>query len=128
MVMPAYNEGSVIQDVLKGWLRVFNDVIGGETGKYAILVVDDGSDDDTAAKVEGLHDPHVILMSRRNGGHGRALYAGYMKAAWMKPDYIFQTDSDGQTDPGEFKALWNARDDGSVIMGWRKHRGMARSG
>ena len=122
MVMPAYNEAGAIQDVLKDWLHVFDEVIGCEPDAYAILVVNDGSLDDTALKVAELEDPHVMLVNQRNGGHGRALYAGYMKAVGMKPDYVFQTDSDGQTNPDEFRPMWDARDENIVIMGYRRHR------
>lgn len=120
MVMPAYNEEKAIRNVLESWVHEFNDAIG--TDDYRIIVVDDGSRDETSVKITGMHDPHIILMSQPNSGHGKALYHGYMQALNMKPDWIFQTDSDGQTDPADFKKLWDARNDNNVLMGYRKHR------
>lgn len=37
-------------------------------------------------------------------------------------DYIFQTDSDGQTLPEEFAAFWNLREQYDMVIGWRKAR------
>ncbi len=37
-------------------------------------------------------------------------------------DYIFQTDSDGQTLPEEFYGFWELRDKYSAVIGYRNHR------
>jgi hypothetical protein len=42
-------------------------------------------------------------------------------------DFIFQTDSDGQTDPGEFEAFWNQRNKYDGIFGNRTIRGDGKS-
>ena len=40
----------------------------------------------------------------------------------LKVDYIFQTDSDGQTLPEEFYGFWELRDKYSAVIGYRNHR------
>lgn len=45
------------------------------------------------------------------------------KYAASKADYVFQTDSDGQTNPREFEAFWIDRNSLAAIFGARKHRG-----
>ena len=37
-------------------------------------------------------------------------------------DYIFQTDSDGQTLPEEFEPFWEQREDYDMVIGWRRGR------
>lgn len=107
MVMPTYNESEAIQGVLNDWIRVFNNLIGDKPDDYTILIINDGSTDDTADKIISMNNPHIMLINQPNSGHGKALYNGYTKAVSMNPDYIFQTDSDGQTNPDEFRLLWD---------------------
>ncbi|MEI3413041.1 MAG: hypothetical protein V8Q57_07525 [Blautia sp.] len=45
--------------------------------------------------------PLLVPLTKRNGGHGPTLLYGYRYAVDQDADYIFQTDSDGQTDPAE---------------------------
>jgi dolichol-phosphate mannosyltransferase len=47
---------------------------------------------------------------------------GYHYALEHGADYIFQTDSDGQTLPGEFEPFWNLRQKYDMVIGWRKSR------
>ena len=51
---------------------------------------------------------------------------GYRYAIENNSDYIFQTDSDGQTNPNEFEAFWNERNNYDVIIGNRIERGDGR--
>jgi len=40
-----------------------------------------------------------------------------------EPVWVFQTDSDGQTDPGDFEKLWKSRSNFDAVMGVRVKRG-----
>lgn len=51
----------------------------------------------------------------------------YKYAVQNKVDYVFQTDSDGQTDPKEFEAFWNLRQQYDAILGHRSVRGDGKS-
>ena len=47
---------------------------------------------------------------------------GYKYALKNGADYIFQTDSDGQTLPEEFEPFWKRRQKYDMVIGWRKDR------
>ena len=61
-------------------------------------------------------------LAKPNGGHGATVLFGYRYALENEADYIFQTDSDGQTLPEEFEPFWQIRKDWDMIIGWRKGR------
>jgi cellulose synthase/poly-beta-1,6-N-acetylglucosamine synthase-like glycosyltransferase/peptidoglycan/xylan/chitin deacetylase (PgdA/CDA1 family)/spore germination protein YaaH len=69
VVMAAYNEGKVIADTLRSLLTT------DYQGKFEIIVVDDGSRDDTAAEVQKIVDidSRVRLLQQENRGKARAL-------------------------------------------------------
>ena len=52
---------------------------------------------------------------------------GYNYAIDNNADYIFQTDSDGQTDPAEFEQFWECRDEYDAVIGSRPQRQDGRS-
>ena len=52
---------------------------------------------------------------------------GYRYAIAQKADYIFQTDSDGQTNPDEFEPFWNQRGRYDAVIGNRTVRGDGKS-
>lgn len=128
VVMPAYNEAENLEAVLAGWYPVVE-----RTGPESrLVVVDDGSTDGTPALLRRLQAqrPQLNVLSKANGGHGPAIRLGYQYALEQGAAYIFQTDSDGQTDPEEFWPVWEARDRWDIQIGWRRHRadGWSRRG
>lgn len=86
-VMPAYNEGARITDALHGCLRFVD----------RIIVVDDGSSDDTVSNA--AMDRVVVLRHAINRGQGAALRTGTEAALRMGADVIIHLDADGQHDP-----------------------------
>jgi glycosyltransferase involved in cell wall biosynthesis len=88
-VIPAFNAASTIQTVIIG------------VSKYipieAILIVDDGSRDDTAQRVN--ETGASLLRRSTNGGKGRALRDGFAKILDSQPEWIICLDADGQHDP-----------------------------
>ena len=67
-------------------------------------------------------------ITKPNAGHGATVLYGYHYALDHGADYIFQTDSDGQTLPSEFDYFWKLRNQYDMIIGHRKGRedGFAR--
>jgi hypothetical protein len=59
--------------------------------------------------------------------HGPKVIALYDYAIKEGADYVFQTDSDGQTNPGEFDAFWQKRQEYDGIFGYRNVRGDGKS-
>ena len=126
IVIPAYNEEENIEAVVRQWHRVVL-----RTGPDSrLLVVNDGSRDGTGQKLEALacQLPALVPVAKPNGGHGSARLFGYRQALAAGADYVFQTDSDGQTLPEEFDAFWQQRAGYDLVIGHRAHRqdGFAR--
>ena len=71
--------------------------------------------------------PFLIPLDKSNSGHGDTLLYGYRFALEHGADYIFQTDSDGQTNPDEFERFWKLRHRYDSIFGNRIKRGDGRN-
>jgi glycosyltransferase involved in cell wall biosynthesis len=98
VVVPAHNEGRQITKVIET-MPSFVD---------SIVVVDDASDDDTAAVVEGVRaaNPKVVLLRHEvNAGCGGSLATGYEWAREKGYDVAVRMDGDGQMDPADLPAL-----------------------
>lgn len=71
-----------------------------------IICVDDASPDDTAAVIEALGDPRVVLLRRpRNGGVGAAVKTGYAEALRRGASVCVKMDGDGQMRAEDLDAL-----------------------
>ncbi len=126
-LMPCLNEELVIERSLRRLLSV-------PAGDVAVLVIDDGSDDGTAAAVSGVADGRVWLLSRRppeaRQGKGEALnaalryLAGSGRLDGRDPDSVIITvvDADGRLDPRAVSEVGPYFDDpgvGAVQVGVR---------
>ena len=118
--MPAYNEEANIETVVKEWHEVVKTI--GPSSR--LVVVNDGSKDNTYNKLLELKEtyPQLLPLTKENSGHGATLLFAYNYAVDSKADYIFQTDSDGQTLPSEFMPFWEERKLYDAIIGHRNHR------
>jgi UDP-N-acetylglucosamine---dolichyl-phosphate N-acetylglucosaminyltransferase len=107
-LIPGYQEGPRISTVVEG-ARVH----------LPVLVVDDGSTDDTAdrAKAAGA----IVLRQEPNAGKGAALRAGFRYALERNADAVVTLDADGQHDPAEIPAFLAAFDAGrpELVIGQR---------
>lgn len=108
VVIPAYNEGANVASVIA---RVPDEVRGVKT---AVLVVDDGSRDETseaAARAGAVVARHVI-----NRGGGAALRTGYRLMSESGAEIVVTLDADGQHRPEEMERLVAPILDGEVDM------------
>jgi glycosyltransferase involved in cell wall biosynthesis len=94
-VVPAYNEASTIEHVVRKLRDVAPD--------YDVLVVDDGSTDDTTSRARAA-GARVIRLPY-NLGIGGAVQAGFVFAADRGYSWMVQVDGDGQHDPAEVRRL-----------------------
>ncbi len=94
-VVPAYNEASAIERVVRGLQE--------QASSFDVLVIDDGSTDDTAARAMAAGATVVKLPF--NLGIGGAVQAGFVYAAENDYGYMAQVDGDGQHDPCELAKL-----------------------
>lgn len=120
IVIPAYNESENIIEVVKEW----HEVVAKAGSESELFVINDGSKDNTEEILLGLREtyPQLRVFTKQNGGHGPAVTYGYHKALEANADYVFQTDSDGQTRPDEFWPFWEARTEYDAQFGFRKVR------
>lgn len=125
IVIPAYNEELNIRNVVEQWHHVIENLYKNkEVEEGKLLFVDDGSKDSTLKLLYELKQeyPYLSVVSKENGGHGSSVLFGYRYALDNGADYIFQTDSDGQTNPNEFESFWKERTNYDAIIGNRNNR------
>lgn len=121
VIIPAYNEKDNLVQVINDWYPIVEKV-GGDS---RLVVIDDGSKDNTYEIMTEMAKTRPMLepLTKSNGGHGSTVLYGYKYAIEHDADYIFQTDSDGQTNSLEFEAFWNLKDEYDIVVGCRKVRG-----
>ncbi len=118
VVMPVFNEQAAIAKVAGEWF----DTLSRQLDDFILLIIDDGSTDDTSRIIESLANEHgerIQVISRENRGHGQSCIEGYRYAIARKIPFILQIDSDGQSDPSHFHEFWNARTSEGVVYGKR---------
>jgi dolichol-phosphate mannosyltransferase len=120
IIIPAYNEEANIEQVIREWYPVVERIGNGSR----LLVIDDGSKDRTYQIMQQLAASMEFLepITKKNSGHGATILYGYHYAIEAGADYIFQTDSDGQTLPEEFWPFWEQRSRYDMVIGHRKGR------
>lgn len=127
IVMPAYNEAETISNTVAEWYPLLKH--GSDASR--LLIVNDGSTDDTWEICRRLRDQYskLIVIDQVNAGHGPACLLAYRTALRLGANFIFQTDSDGQTRPDEFLPLWEKRSEYALNIGYRHRRedGKARA-
>ena len=125
VVMPAYNEEANIEAVVKQWYPVLE----GKAPESRLVIADSGSNDRTHEILLNLKEtyPQLEVLSDTGKFHGPKVIALYDYAIKSGADYVFQTDSDGQTDPAEFDGFWQVRTIYAGIFGHRKVRGDGKS-
>lgn len=123
IVIPAYNEAVNLKSLLDDWYPVIQRHDG--SGASRLVVINDGSSDNTYELLCGFAQDRPLLqpLTKPNGGHGPTVLYGYRYALEQGADYVFQTDSDGQTSPAEFEAFWQKRTQYHAIFGNRTLRG-----
>ena len=121
IIMPAYNEEANIQKVIEQWYPVIERT-GGES---RLVILNDGSRDKTWERLREAEQKYdrLICINKKNEGHGATILRGYRYAVNAGADYVFQTDSDGQTLPDEFEPFWKQREKCGLLIGYRKGRG-----
>ncbi len=119
IIIPIYNEAEnlpVLRDKLEA---VLGDI--GET--YEVILVDDGSTDDSASVLKNIASENTafkVVTFIRNFGQTAAMMAGI---DFSKGDIIIPMDADLQNDPADIPRLLEKLDEGyDVCSGWRDNR------
>ena len=123
VALPAYNEEENIRPMVLEVVEVFAGLVaGGQVSDYEVIVVNDGSKDNTAQAVEALSSEisTVRLVNHEvNKGYGAAVYTGFVSA---HKDLVFLTDSDKQFDVSEIVKLLPLMDEADLVAGYRAPR------
>ncbi len=97
IVIPVFNEGPTIEEMLR---RVEN--AGPENMEKEVIVVDDGSTDDTQSILEKYKAKYKIIRHRLNQGKGAAISTGFGEASG---DFVIIQDADLEYDPGDYPKM-----------------------
>ena len=106
--------GKLVRDVRPLLERRFND--------WEILLINDGSEDDSGQVVDALarSDPHIRAVHHgTNRGYGGAVSSGF---AHSTGQLVFYTDGDGQYDPRELDGLLDHLDHADIVNGFKVRR------
>ena len=120
IVIPIRNESPNIRPL-------YDEVMGtlAASGRsFEVLVIDDGSTDDSFAQLAALQatDPRLrVIRFRKNFGQTAAFAAGF---AYARGRLVVTSDGDLQNDPADIEGMAQLLDRGDydIVCGWRKHR------
>lgn len=109
IVIPVFNEATVLEKVIKDVKK---------QGYKNIIVVDDGSTDDTYLKAKKAKT--ILLRHFINRGKGAAIVTGVNAAIILKSHFIITLDGDGQHDPKDIKTIEKKLNQGyDIVLGYR---------
>jgi len=118
IVIPVFNEEATIGGLLKETVRV----VGDEPESVEIIVVDDGSRDNTPNILAGLKEQNRVLRVltfEENAGQSAAMACGFAAAKW---EHIVAMDGDGQSDPADIPLLVTLLENHDMVCGIRRRR------
>ena len=120
VILPVLNEGECITSVLEELINVLENQ---RYKNYEVIVVDDGSIDDTFEKIVQISQSWKKVQPiqlARNFGQSAAMACGFDHAQY---DLIVAMDSDGQNNPDDIPRLIDEINKGfDCVSGWRKNR------
>lgn len=120
---PAYNDEENLPILIPKSVKVLKEV----SSKFEILIVEDGSPDNTSGVADKLSRKYPFLKvihHNRNLGYGAALRKGFLRA--NKYNYVFFTDGDNQFDVSELKKMVLHLKKYDVVIGFRKNRALSK--
>lgn len=122
IVIPAYNEAENLGQVIPEIIAYISKI----DSKFRIIIIDDGSTDDTANTITALAKKHPQIVGEsmpRNLGKAAALKRGFALAEDLGGQIIIMMDADGQDDPAELETLIGRLDEGfDLVTGARYTR------
>jgi len=119
IVIPVFNEEAVIKEIIEETIEV----VRRRNISFELLVIDDGSTDDTwriVKELAGIYPEIKAIRLGRNFGQTPALSAGFSRT---QGKIIISMDGDGQNDPNDIPRLLEKIEEGyDLVNGWRKKR------
>jgi glycosyltransferase involved in cell wall biosynthesis len=118
VVVPCRDESAAIEGVVRDALRH-----GGSVARRVeVIVVDDGSEDDSAARVDAIARegaPVRVVRHAENRGYGAAVRSGFDAA---RGDHVLLIDGDGQFDLADLARVASALEGHDLVVGYRAPR------
>jgi glycosyltransferase involved in cell wall biosynthesis len=117
---PAYNDAPSLPELIAKTFAVLREHVA----DYEVIVVNDGSQDNTGEVLEALrsqHEPYMrVVTHEQNRGYGGALRTGFASAT---REVVFYTDGDGQYDVSELPRLLELMTPGTgLVNGYKLER------
>ena len=117
-VLPAFNEEANLERVVARTAEA----LASSASAFEIIVIDDGSQDGSAALLDELKARYPslrVVRHQQNRGYGAAVRSGFAAArlAW-----VFMMDAHNQFDPCDVSYLVSHADDADIVTGYRKQR------
>lgn len=116
--IPTFNDAESIGPLVEAGLAALRRL----TGSFRILVIDDGSRDDTVARVRGLmavHPEVELVVHPRNLGFGAAIRDAYLLPV---SEWVICLPGDGQVPAGCLARLYPFTSDHRLVLGTRRYR------
>lgn len=119
IIIPVYNEEKTIDELLNKVINV--NLI--DNWKKEIIVVDDGSTDNTREILKKYKDRAKIIFKKKNEGKGSAIKEGFK---YVTGDYILIQDADLEYNPKEYNKLLEPinNNEADIVIGVRKFKGL----
>lgn len=122
---PAYFDAQNLPRLIPVVIETLREV----AGQFEIVIVEDGSPDNTGAVADDLQRQFAgtditVIHHPKNTGYGGALVDGFNSAS--KYEWVFTTDGDMQYDPKEFKGFLPYMNDYDAIVGYRLSRKLSQ--
>jgi glycosyltransferase involved in cell wall biosynthesis len=120
VVVPLYNEEESLAELI-AWI---DRVAVQHTLSYEVIMIDDGSSDNSWAEVERLKEHYPAIKGirfSRNYGKSAALYCGFAEA---EGEVVFTMDADLQDSPDEIPEMRRMilEDGYDLVSGWKRKR------
>lgn len=127
IIVPAKNEAASLPQLVDEVVRAFRPLVarrggGNRLDGFEILIVDDGSTDDSQAVLRRLaaSTPELRpIWFARNAGQSAATACGFRAA---RGDWVAILDADLQNDPADLASLWDVLPGHDAALGWRVKR------
>jgi glycosyltransferase involved in cell wall biosynthesis len=116
VLVPAYNAGTSLVELIARLHR--------SVGKIQVIIVDDGSTDNTAEVAHAVGA--IVLRHEKNRGKGAALRTGFdFIKKQTNVEFIFTIDADLQHQPEDIQKFFSTQQqtDADIVIGWRKRTG-----
>ncbi len=114
VILPVYNGASTIADTI-------DSVLGQTFQEFELIIIDDGSTDDTVSVIETINDDRLHIHQFENAGQGESRNRG---AALAQGEYLSFIDADDLWTPEKLESQWQAlqtHPEAAVAYSWTDH-------